>query len=1019
MKNTDLIPEKTLTQLEELNKRLLVVNDGLATILETSSKFTNELLKSSASLKTIADAYKALANTTTDYNEKARKQMDIEAQKARIIRQIEQAQSAEGKELAVVRQRLNEANAANRVYAKETLAAANSIEAMRVKLSAMKKEWASLDVDSAQFKQLSADINKLNADISKHEQAIGVYGRNVGNYASGFSTLNYNIQQVVRELPSLTYGANVFFSAISNNLPMLVDDMNRAKEANAKLREEGKKTTPVWKQMVGGILSWQTALVVGITLLTAFGKEIGNWVKSLFTGKEAMDLMAKTQKIYNDSVSDGIKKGEQEIAKLKLLYGVTQNVNKSMEERNLAAAELQKMYPSYLSNLTKEQIIAGKASDIYASLSRNILDSAMAKAKYDKVVELSSNILDIENSDEYKQLQDYARKYRPEYDKLEAAGIDSGPIYRGIMARLRPVLVESKKITEQLIENLSLPDNVIDIGLENYVKSLKEARDKIANTINIKDLTSDISGSGEGAIDKLYKDANTKLNDILKEKSAIEELTLFEIKTRADAQKRIVENELRSYDERKRALDLYTNYLNKSVSLNADNQIEKLISDTMKETGVSRVQAEESLSAQIKLIRAKESNEIENILRESAATQIDIEKERVQGIIEQINIEQAIRNSEIDRNESNSLVDLSNQYAEGLIAQQEYEAKKTAIIRAAEEDRFAAQIAALKDTRDKLLDSESTSVEDMLAINKKIDDAQLEYHKWINQQILEDDQKTIAVQEQLAQKRDQLIKAVFDFASALMQNKTESDLEELDKQSEQNEEWAENERDRIDRLEEAGAISKEEADARKAAVDEQEETREKELENKKKEIQVRQAKFDKAMAIAQIGWSTAKAIIELWAKPGFPAAIPLVAMVSALGATQIATVLATPIPQYAEGTQDHPGGLAIVGDGGRSELVYSGGSFYKTPATDTLVDLPAHSVVMPDFDKALEEVALPTIPTKTKDIPDYVAKFDELNNNLWKLRNDVNKLASIYNRDKNNRRYEMILSRISHPKIRS
>lgn len=147
---------------------------------------------------------------------------------------------------------------------------------------------------------LIQQLNEINNELATSEAAVGRYSRNVGNYASGFSPLNFQVQQLARELPSLTVSAQQFFLAISNNLPMLVDEMQRARVANEALKKAGETTVPVWKQMLKSIGSWQTMLVVGITLLTAYGKEIGQWVKELFKGKKAIDEVAIAMEIANE-----------------------------------------------------------------------------------------------------------------------------------------------------------------------------------------------------------------------------------------------------------------------------------------------------------------------------------------------------------------------------------------------------------------------------------------------------------------------------------------------------------------------------------------------------------------------------------------------------------------------------------------------------------------------------------------------------------------------------------------------
>ena len=111
---------------------------------------------------------------------------------------------------------------------------------------------------------------------------------NICNYASAWNGLSFSVQQVARELPSLAVSANTFFLAISNNLPILVDEIAKARKEYAAFKAEiaagnkdVKAVAPVWQQLTKSLISWQTALVVGLTLLSVHGKEIISWIGSL------------------------------------------------------------------------------------------------------------------------------------------------------------------------------------------------------------------------------------------------------------------------------------------------------------------------------------------------------------------------------------------------------------------------------------------------------------------------------------------------------------------------------------------------------------------------------------------------------------------------------------------------------------------------------------------------------------------------------------------------------------------
>ena len=157
---------------------------------------------------------------------------------------------------------------------------------------------------------LLASIELADQQIKDLDASIGNHQRNVGNYASGWNGLNMSIQQLAREMPALAYGPQIFFSAISNNLPILTDEIKRAKDEFARLKAAGQSATPVWKQIVTSLVSWQTALTVGITLVTLYGKEITNWVASLFNAdsalKELEESMKKRSNELNKSFSESV-----------------------------------------------------------------------------------------------------------------------------------------------------------------------------------------------------------------------------------------------------------------------------------------------------------------------------------------------------------------------------------------------------------------------------------------------------------------------------------------------------------------------------------------------------------------------------------------------------------------------------------------------------------------------------------------------------------------------------------------
>lgn len=198
----------------------------------------------------------------------------------------------------------------------------NQLNARIAKLTAQYNAMSGEIRKSAAGEALAKEIADVQAEVNKANESLLNFRNNVGNYASaamGFTPLGFQVQQLAREMPSLTNSLQQFFLAISNNLPMFADELTRAKEANKALRAEGKATVPVFKQVASAIFSWQTALVVGITLLISYGKEIANWGKSLLSTKDAAITASQVQADVNKKLEESANSIGDQISKIKLL----------------------------------------------------------------------------------------------------------------------------------------------------------------------------------------------------------------------------------------------------------------------------------------------------------------------------------------------------------------------------------------------------------------------------------------------------------------------------------------------------------------------------------------------------------------------------------------------------------------------------------------------------------------------------------------------------------------------------
>lgn len=308
--------------------------------------------------------------------------------------------------------------------------ARGSIDEMSQALSRMRTVYRSLNESertSGWGQNLLKNIESLDTKVKELDATMGIHNRNVGNYASGFNMLGFQIQQVARELPSLAYGPQIFFSAISNNLPMLADEIARAKKSVDELKKAGQTFTPVWKQIASSIFSWQTLLVAGVTVLTLYGKEITSWVASLFKGKTAIDAAAATLEQFNSAMAQGSVSAQSELTKLNLLYNAATDLSKPYEERAEAVKKLQDIYPAYFGNMAAEQVMVGNAVGAYEDLRDAIIEVAQAKAAQELITESAKEVKRIEQTgDAYTNYSRALKEYRKEYEKAINIYADMG-----------------------------------------------------------------------------------------------------------------------------------------------------------------------------------------------------------------------------------------------------------------------------------------------------------------------------------------------------------------------------------------------------------------------------------------------------------------------------------------------------------------------------------------------------------------------------------------------------------------
>lgn len=203
-------------------------------------------------------------------------------------------------------------------------------ELNKIKLNAMSKaERDNIEVGG----RLEQQTREIYQEMIRLQEATGNHRLSVGNYTKAWNGLNVATSQVIRELPAAAVGINTFFLGISNNIPILVDEINKVRAANKLAIAEGKPTTSVIGEITGALFNWQTALVILLTYLSMHGKEVVAWATKLIKGSDAVITEAEQLEALSEELNHNSNSYGQNIVKLRELQQEWQNLSSLKEQQ--------------------------------------------------------------------------------------------------------------------------------------------------------------------------------------------------------------------------------------------------------------------------------------------------------------------------------------------------------------------------------------------------------------------------------------------------------------------------------------------------------------------------------------------------------------------------------------------------------------------------------------------------------------------------------------------------------------
>ena len=358
-------------------------------------------------------------------------------------------------------------------------------------------------------KKLVENLKDIYERMNAMQQATGKFQLQVGQYSKAVSGLNIATTQVLRELPALAVSPTTFAIAISNNIPILQDYIIKVRESRTALMEQiaaaeaaGEaekaaalkaeaakyKNLSVTKLLVKSIFSWQSALVLVMTVIPIV---LRNLAKKRKEQAEYNDVLKETidlQKELSKADLKASQEGAKAATKAKTLYNISQDLNRSYEERIASATELKRLYPEYLSNVDAEAIVAGKAAGAYDKLTEALIRRAKAQVYLNKISETEEKKM-IAITAKEKALAEAEKKNYDTYIVQSSAG--------ATVARRTEEQARLAKETE-----INKITSEYDAKIKEYDNYMKELESRISGF----GLSSDSTGSGAGG-------KNTKIGD--------------------------------------------------------------------------------------------------------------------------------------------------------------------------------------------------------------------------------------------------------------------------------------------------------------------------------------------------------------------------------------------------------------------------------------------------------------------------------------------------------------------------
>ena len=347
-----------------------------------------------------------------------------------------------------------------------------------------------------------AEALRIMNEMKAMQEATGKSTLSVGDYGKALNGLNISTQQVLREMPTLANSVSQFFIAISNNVPIFVDNFKRAQA------ELGGFTKAVGATLKA-VLSWQTVLLVLLTVLPKVAKAIHDKKKAQEEANKETEKALSLTELLTEAEKNENKAVIDATVKLRVLTSVLRDNNRSWDERIKAGQIMKKEWEDELENFSAEEIALGKAKDAIDKLTNSLVIQAQAKAVLNEIGNLSVKLYELEIDRAKARAGQIAEEAKltqllAEKEELKARAISDVEMYGQTQEKTRSLITAN---TRAIIDQ---KDAIADAGgqyrkFDSEMQDVENAISALKKKINVEGLDFDEGGGGKSLREKIMQ----------------------------------------------------------------------------------------------------------------------------------------------------------------------------------------------------------------------------------------------------------------------------------------------------------------------------------------------------------------------------------------------------------------------------------------------------------------------------------------------------------------------------------